>query len=140
LDAKQSAWRILGTAVASSERGHPIFEAARCLARQNNYWENEALLFANAHRPSSIFTSRIEAAPGIDRGHFNECLRSGATRAEVQANFREIDTLNVTVLPTFILTRRFPDGRTMQTRLEGFQDEQFFTRTLDALMSASPPP
>ncbi len=128
--------RIDGTP-DKSDANSGVFAVARCATQQKNYEILESFLFRNGARPSSFLYGQAQSFPGIDAEAFASCIRSGDSLAEVRADFAEVAALKVTVLPTFILRKRRPNGEFLETRIEGYPQADYFERVLTQLQNRS---
>ncbi len=90
--------------------------AARCAGDQDAYWEYHDILYGRQptwslqRDPSGEFTDYAELA-GLDRGAFEQCLRSDEHAEEVTRNLRLGESLGVNGTPTLIL-----NGERIQVR------------------------
>ncbi len=124
--------RIDGTP-DKSDANSGVFAVARCATHQKNYDTLESFLFRNGARPSSFLYGQAESLPGIDANALASCIRSGDSLADVRADFADVAALKVTVLPTFILRKRRPNGEFLEARIEGYPQADYFERILAQL-------
>ena len=124
--------RIDGTP-DKSDANSGVFAVARCATHQKNYDILESFLFRNGARPSSFLYGQAENLPGIDANALASCIRSGDSLPDVRADFADVAALKVTVLPTFILRKRRPNGEFLEARIEGYPQADYFERTLAQL-------
>lgn len=93
--------------------GHPhaflASRAARCAGEQDRYWEYHDVLYGrqptwspSRGAPTEEFIDYAELV-GIDRGAFEECLRSDEHAEEVTRNLRLGESLGVTGTPTLMI-------------------------------------
>jgi len=76
-------------------------EAARCAYDQGKFWEYHDYLFPHMEalgvNDLKVYANLLD----LDRTLFDQCLDSGARKAEVSNDFRDAVTRHVGVLPTF---------------------------------------
>ena len=84
-------------------------EAALCAGRQGGYWAMHEKLFATSSEwgaagvdPSTYFKDYAQEL-GLDTGAFNQCLDSGETAVEVQADILAGESLGVNATPYFFI-------------------------------------
>lgn len=78
-------------------------EAAACANDQGAFWPYHETLFLNQQSPEGFSAARLKQIAetlGLDTGTFNECLDSGAKRAEVEAEIAEGQAQGVDSTPT----------------------------------------
>ncbi len=109
------------------------FIIARCALRHDSYATLEPFLFRHGNRSTSWLYGQAPAQAGEAADLLAACIRTGDSQAEVRADFAEIAALKVTVLPTFILRKRLPDGRFIETRIEGYPQADHFQRVMSQL-------
>ncbi len=129
----QLRWVRINASPDPADKPAAVFAIARCAMRQGAYDSIEDFLFRYGNRASSFLQSRVADQPGIDRDALASCLRGDSCRAEIEADFAEVTALKVTVLPTFILRKKRDDGSFVEARIEGYPQEDYFTRVLDGL-------
>ncbi len=129
----QLRWVRINASPDPADKPAAVFAIARCAMQQGTYESIEDFLFRYGNRASSFLQSRVAEQPGIDRNALANCLRTDACRAEIEADFAEAAALKVTVLPTFILRKKRADGSFVEARIEGYPQEDYFTRVLDGL-------
>ena len=84
----------------------PAAEIALCAGRQNAFWPVHDLLFRHQEawgplkEPAQFFLSLADSAK-LDKPALLECVRSPATRAEVQAEAEGSERSGATSTPTF---------------------------------------
>lgn len=83
--------------------------AAACANDQGKFWEMHDALFANQDKWNGEATSRprgpisdIAKGIGLDMDKYGACMDSDAHRAQIQANEREGERLQIGQTPTFI--------------------------------------
>lgn len=129
-------WVSINATPDSADTNAAVFLLARCALRTGNYPQIEPFLFKNGSRTSSFLYSKAASSlPEADAAELNACVRSGETLGEVRQDFAEVTALKVTVLPTFILRKRRPDGTFVETRIEGYPPADHFERTLQQLLA-----
>jgi protein-disulfide isomerase len=111
------------------------FTLARCALQLGVYPQVETFLFQNGARSSSFLYSRASSVEGVNASEFDACVRHADVLREVREDFAEVTALKVTVLPTFILRKRKPDGSFVETRIEGYPQADYFDRVLAELQA-----
>ena len=120
--------------LAGQPQSRPAAEAANCAGRTGGasaYWAMHDLLFerqtqwsgrGNARDTFKAYADEL----GLDAAVFGECLDSGATSSQVQADVREGASRGVTGTPTF-----FINGRP----LVGAQPYDVIARAIDTMLA-----
>jgi protein-disulfide isomerase len=104
--------------------------AGRCANEQNQFWAYHDLVFTNQSRWSesndaaSHFVEYAEQA-GLDRGAFNQCLRSEKYQKEVSESFQLGTTLGVSGTPSLFL-----NGKRIETPRSRAEWEQLINAEL----------
>lgn len=86
----------------------PAAEVAMCAARQGKFWQVHDLLFRNQpawaplKAPAAYFLSFADSA-SLDRAAFQQCLSSGAARAEVKSDAEAAARAGATSTPNFYI-------------------------------------
>lgn len=110
-------------------------QAVECALDQGSdkFWLYHDLLFGNQGTGLAAYTKpRLEAYArqiGLDTGKFAECLHSGATLGEVQADKAEGESQGVEATPTWFLNGQMIRGGVPESELR---------RMLDSLLSQAP--
>lgn len=110
----------------------PAAELAMCAARQHKFWQMHDLLFRNQDQwadlgePGSYFLSLGDSLH-LNRSQLQECLRTKATRAVVEADFDGSRRSGATSTPTF-----YVEGE----MIVGSQPYGLFKQVLDSIIKA----
>jgi protein-disulfide isomerase len=99
-------------------------EAAACAAEQGQFWEMYEKLFASAPRLDEIDLKRYAIDLGLDSATFYECLDSGKTAAQVQANVQAGQELGISGTPAFFINGRLVGGAQPFERFQEVIDEE----------------
>jgi protein-disulfide isomerase len=105
---------------------HPNAEgaaiAAGCAREQGKYWEMNRALFADPGELSAADLAATAGSIGLDVERFKACMASGESRAEVQKDMADGQSVGVSGTPTF-----FVNG----VMIVGARELDVFTRTID---------
>jgi protein-disulfide isomerase len=94
--------------VQTHPNAEPAAEVAMCGARQGKFWPVHDLLFRNQatwatlKAPAEYFMTLADSA-ALDRSAFQQCLQSGATRAEVENDAGGAVRAGANSTPTFYI-------------------------------------
>ena len=103
-----------------------------CAGRQRKFWEVHDLIFRNQStwaslkEPGQYFLTFADSA-GLDRTAFQQCLRSGATRDEIEQDAVGAVRSGATSTPTFYIEGGL---------LEGAVPATVFRQVLDSILTA----
>jgi len=78
-------------------------EAARCAYDQGKFWEYHDYLYAHMEALGANDLKVYASLLALDRTEFDQCLDSGARKAEISRDFRDAAYRQVGVLPTFFI-------------------------------------
>jgi protein-disulfide isomerase len=106
--------------LASHPEARSAAEAAQCAYEQGQFWIYHDALFALAPDLNSSQYPRVAARLGLDTAKFEDCMKSGRSKAAVARDLAEAQRLGLGGTPTFFINGRY---------MGGFQ-------TLDALREA----
>jgi protein-disulfide isomerase len=81
----------------------PAAAAANCAHEQDAYWEFHDKLFSMELGLSARAYQQYASDLGLDTDLFGECLQSGRTLSEVQADFEYAAELGIRSTPTFFI-------------------------------------
>jgi protein-disulfide isomerase len=85
-------------------------EAATCAGEQGRYWDMHDKLFENQRSLEPGALARYATEIGLDQAVFRDCLDSGRTAAEWQADMREGSEYGVRATPTLFINGRMLTG------------------------------
>ena len=120
------------------EQIHPLArqasKAASCAWSQQHFWPMHDLLFRHhAEFTESSFVSYADTV-GLNRADFTACLSGSGT--SVDTDVASGKALGITVVPSFLLGTRQPDGLIRASRrIEGARPLAEFEAALDKLLS-----
>jgi protein-disulfide isomerase/rhodanese-related sulfurtransferase/uncharacterized membrane protein len=85
-------------------------EASECAADQGKFWESIDVIYAHQDDLSEDALKHDAAELGLDSGHFNQCMDTGATAARVSRDREDGKALGVNATPTFFIGRKVLSG------------------------------
>lgn len=118
--------------VSLHPNAEPAAEVAMCAARQGKFWPVHDLLFRNQptwaplQAPAEFFLTLADSA-ALDKAAFQQCLATGATRAEVESDAAAAARSGARSTPTFYI-----EGGLMA----GAQPLTVFQPILDSIIAA----
>jgi protein-disulfide isomerase len=94
----------------SHRLARPAHEAARCAARDGQFWPYRRRLFEVQPRFEREALIGYAVDLGLDRARFTRCLDSHATAREVEADVAEARALGIRGTPTFLINGKLLVG------------------------------
>lgn len=90
-------------------------EAAYCAGDQGKFWEYHDILFSNwTGENAGDFTAdklnQYAAAAGLDTNKFNDCLRKGLHKGQVQQDVASAKADGIQATPSFIINGKLIEG------------------------------
>jgi protein-disulfide isomerase len=122
-------WIFVNFPLPMHPNAAPAAEIAMCASQQGKFWPVHDLLFRNQKvwaplkAPGEYFLTFADSA-SLDRAAFQECLSTGATRAEIENEARGAVRAGATSTPSFYM-----EGGIMA----GAQSDAVFRRILDSI-------
>ena len=104
-------------------------EAARCAYDQDKFWEYHDYLYAHMEALGDNDLKVYASLLGLDRTQFDQCLDTGARKAEIANDFRDAVYRQVGVLPTFYVN---------ETRLVGPPSFELLVSVIDSILAQTP--
>ena len=107
-------------------------EAARCAYDQGKFWEYHDYLFSHMEALGVNALKVYASLLGLERTQFDQCLDSGARKAEVLLDFQDALLRQVGVLPTFYVVH------IDETRLVGPPSFELLVSVIDPILATTP--
>ena len=85
-------------------------EASLCARNQGAFWEMHDGMFANQNALAVDNLKSLAGRIGLDRERFDQCLDSGETTAEIEADLEAVEALGLTGTPALFINGRFLNG------------------------------
>jgi len=129
-------WVFVNFPLPMHSNAEPAAEVAMCGAKQGKFWPVHDLLFRNQatwaplKAPAEYFLSLADSAK-LDGAAFQECLRTGATQAEVESDASAAVRAGASSTPSFYM-----EGGIMP----GAQPLPVFRPVLDSIYAAKTAP
>jgi protein-disulfide isomerase len=106
------------------DRAQIAAEAAQCANQGGKFWEYHDRLFANQRALGDEALRAYAAEVGLDGAAFDECLKVGRFRNEVQEDLTEGSRFGVRGTPAFFVNGRFLAGNQPYEALARIIDEE----------------
>jgi protein-disulfide isomerase len=78
-------------------------EAGRCAYDQGKFWEYQDYLYNNYQGIEIPYLKFYAGSIGLDQARFDQCLDSGAKKAEVNLDFQDAIIRSLDATPTFLI-------------------------------------
>ena len=78
-------------------------EAGRCAYDQGKFWEYQDYLYNNYQGIEIPYLKLYAGGIGLDQAIFDQCLESGAKKAEVNLDFQDAIIRSINATPTFLI-------------------------------------
>jgi protein-disulfide isomerase len=78
-------------------------EAGRCAYDQGKFWEYQDYLYNNYQGIEIPYLKLYAGRIGLDQAAFDQCLESGAKKAEVNLDFQDAIIRSINATPTFLI-------------------------------------
>ena len=81
-------------------------EAGRCAYDQDKFWEYQDYLYNNYQGIEIPYLKLYAYRVGLDQAMFDQCLESGAKKAEVNLDFQDAIIRSIHATPTFLINNK----------------------------------
>lgn len=126
-----------GIALDPADPGTRIMAIAHCALDQGRYWQNLEFLFEAGSLSPKDLDSALAKNRSLDRAKIDPCLVPGSpVFKEVLADVVESAEANIRHIPTFVIRKRRPDGKYIESRIEGYRPEADFGQAISQMLEA----
>ena len=115
----------------------PAAIAARCAGEQDKFWPVHEALFNAQEALSPEMIQKTVARLGVALPAYEKCSADPRTRASIDADIAEAESIGVNGTPGFVLGSR-KSGKIAGTLILGSQPTDVFSSRIEALLKAAP--